>query len=486
MTAADSTKSAAGAEPETSSRLLLVEDTESLAQVYIAYLAKQKMGLSHVATGAAAVATLDAQAPDVLILDVQLPDMNGLEILQRVRDRRLPTEVVVITAHGSIGKAVEAMRAGAFDFLVKPFSADRLLAAVRGALARRRVESEARPAVENAAGERYFGFVGASPVMHEIYQKIEGVASSKATVFITGESGTGKELAAEAIHRRSARRDGPFVTINCAAIPKDLLESELFGHAKGAFTGATAEHDGAALQADGGTLFLDELGEMPIDLQAKVLRFLQSGMVQRVGDAKPRSVDVRIVCATNRDPLAEVKAGRLREDLFYRLYVIPLELPPLRARAEDILPIARAFLAQFAREEKKSFSGFAPTTERLLTEYSWPGNVRQLQNVVRHAVVLHDGELVPPAALPPLPDGSGPTTGSAAAATAVLPPSQGASPAAASAIRPLWQVEKEAIEAAIRACDGNVPRAAALLEVSPSTIYRKLQEWQKAANVPPA
>jgi len=457
-------------------RVLLVEDTDSLAEVYAAYLAKQDIPVTRVATGKAALSHLEAQHPDVLVLDVQLPDMNGLEILAHVRKHRLPTEAVVITAHGSIGKAVEAMRGGAFDFLVKPFTADRLVAAVRGAIARRAVESDARPGAEDPAGGRYFGFVGGSAVMREVYDKIEGVASSKATVFITGESGTGKELAAEAIHRRSARRDGPYVTVNCAAIPKDLLESELFGHAKGAFTGATADRDGAALQADGGTLFLDELGEMPIDLQAKVLRFLQSGTVQRVGDAKPRPVDVRIVCATNRDPLAEVKAGRLREDLFYRLYVIPLELPPLRARAEDILPIARSFLAQFAREEKKSFKAFAPDAEQRLAAYAWPGNVRQLQNVVRHAVVLNDGEAVSLSALPPLPDAAAPPPRSASPAATAMAPA-----GAANGIRPLWQVEKEAIEAAIQACGGNVPRAAALLEVSPSTIYRKIQEWQKAA-----
>jgi two-component system, repressor protein LuxO len=453
-------------------RALLVEDTESLAQVYTAYLVKQGIPVTHVATGAAAMAALDGQRPEVVLLDVQLPDMNGLDILRHIRERNLPSEVVVITAHGSIGKAVEAMREGAFDFLVKPFSADRLTAAVRGALARHQVEAAEPGPAETPDGDRYFGFVGRSDAMHEVYRKIENVASSKASVFITGESGTGKELTAEAIHRRSARRSGPFVTVNCAAIPKDLLESELFGHAKGAFTGATAERDGAALQADGGTLFLDELGEMPLELQAKVLRFLQNGTVQRIGDARPRPVDVRIVCATNRDPVAEVKAGRLREDLFYRLYVIPLDLPPLRARGEDVLLIARSFLAQFAREENKGFRALAPETERLLAGYSWPGNVRQLQNVIRHAVVLHDGDVVQPLALPPLLDDTTPAPSVAPAGPATGEP--------VTKVRPLWLVEKEAIEAAIRSCDGNVPRAAALLEVSPSTVYRKLQEWQKS------
>ncbi len=451
-------------------RVLLVEDTESLAQVYLGYLKKRGIDAAIVATGRGAMAAIDAAMPRVLVLDLQLPDMNGLEILRSLRKRQLPVEVVVITAHGSIGTAVEAMRDGAFDFLVKPFSAERLVTAVQGALARHRAEASERP-TESPDGDHYFGFVGSSAPMHEIYRKIENVASSRASVFITGESGTGKELAAEAIHRRSARRDGPFIAINCAAIPKDLLESELFGHAKGAFTGATADREGAALQANGGTLFLDELGEMPLDLQAKVLRFLQNGTVQRVGDSSPRPVDARIVCATNRDPLAEVKSGRLREDLFYRLYVIPLEMPPLRVRGDDVSLIARNFLERYAREENKRFRILAPETEALLTRYDWPGNVRQLQNVIRHAVVLHDGEAVMPEMLPPLNE---------AAAPASPMPAAGA-PAAGDAVRPLWQVEKEAIERAIAACGGNVPRAAARLEISPSTIYRKLQEWQQKA-----
>lgn len=313
------------------------------------------------------------------------------------------------------------------------------------------------------------GYIGSSTAMQVVYRMIEQAASSKATVFVTGESGTGKEVCAHAIHKLSLRSDKPFVALNCAAIPKDLIESEVFGHIKGAFTGASSDREGAAMLANGGTLFLDEICEMDLGLQGKLLRFLQTGEFNRVGDSKTRKVDVRIVTATNRDPLAEVEAGRFREDLYYRLHVIPIMLPALRERGDDVLEIALSLLAAYSAEEGRHFTGFTPEVAGMLLSYDWPGNVRQLQNIIRNIVVLHDGERVTPDMVPaPVggrwarPHGFGRTE----------QPAGNAAP-----IRPLIEVEREAIEAAIAACGGNIPRAAVMLGVSPSTIYRKRLAW---------
>lgn len=530
-------------------RLLIVKPAASLAQAYVTALKREGHDIQVVDTAAAARRALEARAADLLLLNLQLPDRPGMEALRDFMARGLAARAVVLTAQGSVQVAVEAMRAGAADVLLLPVGTERLRAAVATALADAGPDTPTRPAGKTARAKAevppggtdenaYFGFIGASPPMRAAYKLIEAAAPSKATVFITGESGTGKEVCAEAIHRRSPRAGGPFVAINCAAIPKDLMESEIFGHVKGAFTGATTDHSGAALQADGGTLFLDEICEMDLGLQAKLLRFLQTGMVKKVGSEKLEPVDVRIVCATNRDPYAEVQAGRFREDLFYRLQVISIELPPLRERGDDVLLIARNFLAKFSREEKKAFRGFGAEAEAILRTYKWPGNVRQLLNVVRNVVVLNEGEEIQPFMLPPplnkptmilppllqdprfaamagpLPFGLGPPAGAAAnpanpfaalgipgvpipglgpdrpappplpepanAATDTGAPSPG-SAAAEARIRPLWQVEEEAIDQAIALCNGNITRAAALLEINPSTIYRRRQKKRAQA-----
>jgi two-component system repressor protein LuxO len=335
--------------------------------------------------------------------------------------------------------------------------------------------------------DQFHAFIGGSRAMQAVYRIIESVGSSKASIFITGESGTGKELCAEAIHAESPRRNGPFVAVNCAAIPRELMESEIFGHVKGAFTGAQRNRDGAASQADGGTLFLDEVCEMDLELQSKLLRFIQTGSFQRVGASEQTSVDVRFICATNRDPLDEVRKGRFREDLYYRLHVIPLPMPPLRERDDDMLTIARRFLAQFAAEEDKEFPGFARDAEAVILGYDWPGNVRELQNVIRQVVVLNKGGEVTAAMLPSPPRGTMPRAveeGVSVAVSRERVPEPEATPArevsqapAPGQIRPLWMVEKETIEQAIDQCEGNIPKAAALLGISASTIYRKKQAW---------
>ncbi|MBP0603993.1 MULTISPECIES: sigma-54-dependent transcriptional regulator [Aeromonas] len=464
---------------ESKPRVLLVEDTRSLAVVYEQYLAQDGYEVQLADCGQQALAQLLASPPPVVLLDLELPDMSGMDILQQITERQLPCSVVVITAHGSVDVAVEAMRFGAFDFLTKPFDGKRLCATARNALKHQQLSSLVAQYRENFERSSFAGFIGASMAMQAVYRIIESAAPSKATVFITGESGTGKEVCAEAIHQCSPRREQPFIALNCAAIPHDLMESEIFGHVKGSFTGAQGDRKGAASLADGGTLFLDEICEMDLDLQSKLLRFIQTGTLQRVGSGKLETVDVRFVCATNRDPLVEVKAGRFREDLYYRLHVIPLPLPPLRERGEDILLLARDLLLRYAREENKRFKDFDADAVRVLLDYPWPGNVRELQNVVRNIVVLNDRELVSPEILPPpLNGGRVLAVPTPAPETSDVPvvPVQARLP-----VRPLWLVEKEAIEQAIASCDGNIPKAAALLEISPSTIYRKKQSWEEAS-----
>lgn len=451
--------------------ILLVEDTPSLARVYVEYLKKEAFTVVSVDTGAAALAAVDDGAPRVVLLDLQLPDMHGMDVLKHIAAQGLPCAVVVITAHGSVSVAVEAMRYGAYDFLVKPFTAERLTITVRNAMERLRLAQIVDTYQRDLGRDRYHGFIGSSLTMQAVYRIVDSAASSKATVFITGESGTGKEVCAEAIHRQSPRRERPFVAINCGAIPKDLMESEIFGHMKGAFTGAVSDREGAAARADSGTLFLDEICEMEPNLQTKLLRFIQTGTFTPVGGNRLEKVDLRIICATNRDPLKEVEEGRFREDLYYRLHVIPIHLPPLREREDDVLEIARGYLLEYAAEEGKGFRRFDAETEHILRTYHWPGNVRQVQNVIRNVVVLHDGDSVLPEMLPP-------PLGRQARAPLPSPAAVPAAPTGPRPIKPLWQVEKDTIEEAIEACDGNIPRAAALLEISASTIYRKRLTWQ--------
>jgi two-component system repressor protein LuxO len=451
--------------------ILLVEDARSLAEVYRAYLRDAPWTLTHAATAREAREALAAHRFDVVLLDLNLPDADGMELLREIRTRRQAPEVIVITAHGSVAVAVAAMKEGAADFLAKPFAQERLCVTVANALERRRLARDLAALREAAERTTFAGFIGAAPAMQAVYRIIENAAASRATVFVTGESGTGKELAAEAIHRLSPRRDGPFVALNCAAIPRELMESEVFGHVRGAFTGALADRIGAAAQADGGTLFLDEVCELDLALQGKLLRFVQTGRFQRVGSPREEQVDVRFVCATNRDPLEEVRRGRFREDLYYRLHVIPLALPPLRERGEDILRIAEAFLARFASEEGRRFRGLAADARAALLAHSWPGNVRELENAIRTAVVLHDGERLEAAMLPAqLRRGS-------EAKAAPAPPRPAEPEREVPLIRPLAEIEREAIERAIALCGGNIARAAAHLGVSPSTIYRKRAAW---------
>lgn len=437
------------------------------------------------------------KSTDVLVLDLET--IGGDEALEPFAVRCPSTVIIAVSAHGSVSRAVTAMRAGAHDFLTKPFSLDALAAKISFQLDQRGPntlnesdEGQVVPAphapstkillspghsTSSATQTSESGkLIGNSAPMQTIYDQIGRMAPSHAPVFITGESGTGKELCATAIHNLSDRRSKSFVTINCAAIPRDLIESEVFGYVRGAFTGATDNRAGAAEQADGGTLFLDEIGEMDLILQSKLLRFLQTGTFQRLGDTSSRKVDARIICATNRNPLAEIAAGRFREDLYYRLHVLPIQLPPLRDRREDILPLAQTFLNRFTNEEKRGFKGFDADAEARLVAYPWPGNVRQLENTVRQIVVMNDGAAVTFDMLPMLitdPSNRGQTVidisrERARSAASIRP---------FSAIEPLWAQERRIIEETLDVFDGNISMAAAALEISPSTIYRKRQSW---------
>ncbi len=469
--------------------VLIVEDSHSIALLYREYLRNETIQLTLVETGNEALEFIKNNPPHIMLLDLQLPDMDGMAILKYVTDQHLEISVVVVTGHGSVNVAVDAMRNGAFDFIEKPFVPERLLITLRNALERQRLSALVESYKEGFR-DNYHGFIGSSVVMRGIYHIIESAAPSKATVFITGESGTGKELCAEAIHKESERRNNAFVAINCAAIPRDLMESEIFGHVKGAFTGAHLTRQGAAATANGGTLFLDEICDMDLDLQTKFLRFIQTGSYQPVGSSELRKADIRFICATNKDPLKEVAGGRFREDLYYRLHVIPITLPSLRKRDADVMMIARKFLLEYSEEEGKRFKDFMPQTESMFLAYNWPGNVRQLQNVMRNIVVLNDGEFVTPEMLPPPLNGFHPQINHLLDEGIFMKPSissmtsiqrhSGILPDSVESIRPLADIEREIIERAISLCNGNIPKAAIHLGISASTIYRKKQNWDAA------
>ncbi|EOV0870151.1 sigma-54-dependent transcriptional regulator [Vibrio parahaemolyticus] len=502
-------------------RVLLVEDSTSLAILYKQYVKDEPYDIFHVETGREAIQFIERSKPQLIILDLKLPDMSGEDVLDWINQNDIPTSVIIATAHGSVDLAVNLIQKGAEDFLEKPINADRLKTSVALHLKRAKLEDLVENIQSTFDRHNYHGFIGSSLPMQAVYKTIDAVAPTSASVFIVGESGTGKEVCAEAVHRQSDRRDKPFIAINCGAIPRDLMESEIFGHVKGAFTGATTDRKGAATLAHGGTLFLDELCEMELEMQKKLLRFLQTGTYTPLGGTKEMKVDVRIICATNRDPLTEVEEGRFREDLYYRVHVVPIDMPPLRERGSDIVTLAKHFLTTYAKEDKKKFSNIDTEAQHVIKHYEWPGNVRQLQNIIRNIVVLNNDEKVTVAHLPaqltqkktqartvtpvhvessiPSNNLNGHNTPAMQTqpiepvqpvqevpaqqtqpTVGVETPSHSLSPYfnADGSIRPMWQVEREAIQNAIAYCDGNVLNAAVMLELSPSTVYRKKQAWE--------
>ncbi len=463
------------------SKILLIEDVLSMALLYEKQLNLAGLSVKSVETLAAAREAIKEENYDLLLLDLNLPDGDGLSFLEEIQGTPNETPAIVITADSSLNNAVHAMKLGALDYLVKPFSESRLITTVNNTLERVMLREQIDTLRQTHQSGSFHDFIGSSSSMQRVYRTIENVAASKATVFITGASGTGKELCAEAIHKAGPRAKKPFIPVNCAAIPHDLLESELFGHLKGSFTGAISNREGAARAAEGGTLFLDEMCELDLTLQKKLLRFLQTSMVHPVGASKPEHVDVRVICATNRNPIEEVRAGRFREDLYFRLNVVPIALPPLNARGQDVIEIASSFLTKFSEEEGKQFQGFDAGAQALLMSYNWPGNVRELQNTICNMAVLHDGEVITQEMFPPLEGELGslsPISQEIPNSIPVQQPSQAIN-LEGNSLATLAELEKKIIEDRIEAFSGSIPKAADSLGVSPSTIYRKKEDWLK-------
>jgi DNA-binding NtrC family response regulator len=441
-------------------RVLVVDDEVNMRRVLSALIARDGFEVAEARDGAEALSRIREGGIDAVLTDLRMPHMNGLELLERITQEHPEIPVVLLTAHGSVGSAVEALKQGAFDYLTKPFEPDEVRRVIRKAVQTRALDARETRAEASEDPERLLH--GSNPVLAEIRRVIERVAGTPATVLISGESGTGKEIVARSLHRRSDRAAAPFVKINCAAIPEGLLESELFGHEKGAFTGASSSKPGRFELADGGTLFLDEIGEMPLSAQPKLLRALQEGRFYRVGGTETVSVDVRLIAATNRDLRREVAEARFREDLFYRLHVVPLSLPPLRERRADIPDLARFFVARVNRRLRRDVSGLEPAALERLAAHDWPGNLRELENAIERAILLCEGSVVRAHEILP-----GATADSSA---------QGEAPLRDRIRRATRQIEREAILDALRLTDGNVTQAAQRLGLSRRGLQLKMRE----------
>jgi two-component system nitrogen regulation response regulator NtrX len=448
--------------------ILVVDDELGVRASLAGILGDEGYAVHAVETGEAALGALAARRFDLVLLDVWLPGADGLEVLARIREADGELPVVVISGHGTIETAVKAVRLGAQDFVEKPLSLEKTLLAVRNALRRGRLESEVR-ALKQRLDERYV-MVGESPALRRLRAEIEQAAPSNGRALIFGENGTGKELVARAIHAGSLRAAGPFVEVNCAAIPEELIESELFGHVKGAFTGALAARKGKFELADGGTLFLDEIGDMSLKTQAKVLRALQEQRIEPVGGAGSVEVDVRVIAATNKDLEEEIRQGRFRDDLFFRLAVIPFHVPPLRERREDIPLLARHFVEALAAEHGRRPRSLSPDALAALARLPWPGNVRELRNIIERLVIMTPGNVIERRHLP-------------ASLLEALPADGEAAPAAGEAAEAGTLVEaREAFERAYilgkyRECGGNMSRTAEALGVERSNLYRKMKAY---------
>ncbi|MEZ4367882.1 MAG: sigma-54 dependent transcriptional regulator [Kofleriaceae bacterium] len=447
-----------------SGRILVVDDEVNARSALGELLRDEGFEVETAADAFKALGKYADFAPDVVLTDLKMPGMDGIELVTKLAAEDEPPAMVVMTAFGAVQSAVAAMRAGAMDYLTKPLDFDELLVVLDKVLAHHALAREARQLRARVQDRTRSGnIIGDGPEMQRIFEVVDQVAPSRATVLLTGESGTGKELVAGALHARSPRAAGPFVKLHCAALAESLLESELFGHERGAFTGAVSRRDGRFAQADGGTLFLDEIGEISPAIQVKLLRFLQEHEFERVGSDQTVRVDVRVVAATNRDLAAEVAAGRFREDLFYRLNVVALELPPLRARREDIPALARFFLDRFAKDSGKTIDAIAPDCLERLVAHDWPGNVRELENAIERAVVMSTGGALEARHLP-------------AAVRPGSPTLDGQQIPGAS----MAQIERYAITRTLEHTGGSTSRAAEILGISTRTIQYRLHEYGEA------
>jgi len=382
-------------------RILIVDDDPSNREGLSILLRQQKYQVECVTTGEEALTSLARHPVEVMITDLFLPGMSGIEILKHVKEHAPLTNVILVTGKASAESAVEAMKEGAFDYITKPVNIEHLKLQVSKALEKNKLLIENLYLREQLHGRyRFDNIIGSSPAMQKVFQRMERIVETDSTILILGESGTGKELVAKAIHYNGPRKGRPYVAINCGAIPSELLESELFGHVKGSFTGAVADKPGKFEVANGGTIFLDEIGTMPQHLQTKLLRVLQEEEIERVGSSKPTKLNVRVISATNANLEQEVRAGRFRDDLFYRLNVIPIELPPLRERREDISVLVRHFLQKICPEMRRSVMNVSPAAMRAMETYDWPGNVREMENVIERIIALTDGDIIEPNDLP--------------------------------------------------------------------------------------
>ncbi|HLB25741.1 MAG TPA: sigma-54 dependent transcriptional regulator [Nitrospirota bacterium] len=448
-------------------KILVVDDEPGMRSLLSKVLIKGGYFVNAFEAGEEALQTLSEEEYDLAILDIEMPGMNGIELLKRIKQKDPSLSVVMITAYGSLQSAVEAMRQGAYDYLSKPFEMEEIKLVVEKALERERLIKENRELHRELEEQyRFTGIIGRSPKMEEVYELVSRVAGTNASVLIQGESGTGKELVARSIHYNSRRKGKPLVILNCAALAEGVLESELFGHEKGAFTGAIKKKAGRFELAHEGTLFLDEIGEIPVTTQLKLLRVLQEHEFERVGGEKTIKVDVRIIAATNKDLMAMVREGRFREDLYYRLNVVTINIPPLRERRDDVAELAQFFLKKFSAETGKHIAAIDPVAMEMLSRYDWPGNVRELENIIERAVVLEKGDTVTPASLPLTlrfeEEGHGEARLTAGTGTLT---------------DVLEDLERQLIVKALKDCGGSQTAAAASLGLKRSTLRYKLEKY---------
>lgn len=454
--------------------ILLVEDDRGLRELLQEELEAEGYRVTACADAEQGLLALRSETPDMLVSDLRLPGADGLSLLPALSQCDTPPAVLIITAFGSVQQAVKALQAGADDFLTKPLEMDHFLLTVSRLLENRRLRNEVRHYRSLLAVEQFNGIIGQSPAMQQLFHNIRQIASADGPVLVQGESGTGKELVARALHDQSSRKSGPYMVVNCGGIPSELMESEFFGHAAGAFTGARNQRAGLFQQADGGTLLLDELGEMPLSLQAKLLRVLQDGKVRPVGSDHEIQLDVRIIGATNRNLTEAVADGSFREDLFYRLETFALQVPPLRARGEDIQRLAEFFLTRFNARQQRSIKGFSDDALALLQSYSFPGNVRELQNAVERAATFCDTPLIETRHLPQRICEQ-PADQILAPAASLAPSSIPAASDNPEGLPTLETVQRQYIHQVLRATGGNKRRAADILGITRRTLYRWLE-----------
>jgi two-component system nitrogen regulation response regulator NtrX len=447
--------------------ILVVDDEPGVRSSVSGVLADEGFDVDTAGTGEECLERANSSAYDVIVLDIWLPGLDGLTTLQRLRERQIDSQVVIISGHGNIESAVRAIKMGAFDFVEKPLSLEKTVLVVRNALRQRDLEAENRVLRAKVDRQQSATMVGESPAMAHLREQVALAAPTNGRVLILGDNGTGKELVARTIHQSSRRKSGPFIEVNCAAIPEELIESELFGHVRGAFTGAVADKPGRFEQANTGTIFLDEIADMSLKTQAKVLRVLQEQVMERVGGTQRIKVDVRVLAATNKDLTAEIRAGRFREDLYFRLNVIPIFVPPLRDRQQDIPLLAEHFMALLAAEYGRRPKRLAPEAAARLQQYAWPGNVRELRNVIERLIIMVAGDTITAQDLGFLGrDG----------AEGVPEPAPGPGP-----LRPLSEArdefEKDYILQTLAAQGGNMSRTAEVLGVERSNLYKKLRAF---------